>query len=329
MTVKQIRILSAADVDQCLEMSDAIQAMEAAFAQLSAGEAQVPLRTQLPVAAVEGTALFMPVYLPGNQRIALKTVTVFPRNPDRNLPLIHAMVQVLDGVTGAPLALMDGEVLTALRTGAAGGLATRLLAREDADTAAVIGAGVQGRTQLSAVCAVRPIRKAWVLDRSQDAAQSFAFEMSDRLGIPVEAANSPDVLSQARVICTATTSLEPVFQDHRISDGVHINAVGAYRPDMCEIPSETVQRARVIVDQVEGCRAEAGDLIQPIEAGIISSDHIKGELGEVVSGSLPGRQNPDQITLFKSVGNAVQDLAAASLVLDRAEARGLGTRVGI
>ena len=327
MTSSQLLILSAREVAACLDMTSAIEAMKGAFAQLSSHEAQVPLRTQMPIQEAHGTALFMPVYLPRNQQIGLKTVTVFEDNPQHNLPLIHAMVQILDATTGKPLAIMDGEVLTAIRTGAASGLATALLAHEDAHTVSIIGAGIQGRTQLEAVCAVRPITKAHVISRSLSSARAFAEQMSEKLSLEVSVTDPAKALPDSQVICTATTALTPVFEDGMIAPGTHINGVGAYRPDMCEVPPETVKRARVFVDQKAGCCAEAGDLIQPITAGIITEAHIIAELGQLVSDRQPGRLTREDITFFKSVGNAVQDLAVSTLVLEKAKKMGLGTFV--
>ena len=310
-----------------MDMPSAIGAMKGAFAQLSSRAATVPLRTQVPIPQAHGTALFMPVYLPENGYIGLKTVTVFDDNPQQNLPLIHAMVQVLDGATGRPLALMDGEVLTAMRTGAASGLATDLLAREDVHTVTIIGAGAQGRTQLAAVCAVRPVKTAHIISRTPESAREFAREMSETLSIEVLTSSMETALPASGVVCTATTASTPVFPDTLIAPGTHINGVGSYRPDMCEVPPETVKRSRVVVDHQEGCRAEAGDLIQPIETGVITPDHLEAELGEIVAGNKPGRKTPGEITFFKSVGNAVQDLAVAGLILEKARKTGLGTWV--
>jgi ornithine cyclodeaminase/alanine dehydrogenase-like protein (mu-crystallin family) len=243
--------------------------------------------------------------------------------------VIHALFLIMDGRDGRPLAVMDGEYLTALRTGAASGLATDLLAPRGARAVAVIGTGVQGRTQLEAVCSVRPIEQAYAIDLDQDKAEAFAREMSDRLAIPVTAAEEAWALPHCDVLCTATPATHPVFSDQLLRPGVHINAVGSYRPEMCEIPRETVARARVIVDARAACMAEAGDLIQPIEAGLIGENHIHAEIGEVAAGASEGRASEEQITLFKSVGNAVQDLAAASRALGRAEQLGLGIEVSL
>ena len=325
-----IRILSRQDVRQALPMYQAIEAVKRAFAQLSTGQANVPLRVALDVPRHNGVTLFMPGYLSADDQMAVKIVSVFNDNPSQGLPLIHALVIVVDATTGSPAAVMDGTYLTALRTGAASGAATDLLARPDAHTAAVFGAGAQGRTQLEAVCAVRPIHEAWVYDVAPRQAAAYAEEMSQRLSLPVRVAETPaQAVRQADVICTATTATSPVFADADVPPGTHVNAVGAYTPHMQEVPPETVLRARVVIDHRESSLAEAGDLLIPIEQGLMTEDHIYAELGEIAAESKPGRASPDEITLFKSVGVAVQDVAAAGAVLEAARELGLGTEVAL
>ncbi len=269
----------------------------------------------------------MPVYLPNIQKVGLKAVTVHQDNPHKGLPVIQAMVLVFDAPTGSPLALIDGEFITAMRTGAVSGLATKLLARENAKVVAIIGAGVQGATQLEAVCTVRDIAKAYIFDRKKERMDAFIKAMKEKLEIEIIAAESMDVLTKADVICTATTSMMPVFKDTEIGCGVHINSVGSYRADMCEIPPETIMRAKIVVDQMEACLSEAGDILQPIAQGLISKDHIYGELGEIVTGIKLAREDDSEITVFKSVGLAVQDLATADLVLTKSRKLGLGVEV--
>ncbi len=324
----KLRLLSADDVRRALPMAEAVEAIKAAFAQLSRGRATVPVRTPVQVPAHNGVTLFMPAYLADDDQMAVKIVSVFNDNPAQGLPLIHALVVVVDAATGRPVAAMDGTYLTALRTGAVSGAATDLLARPDARTAAILGAGAQGRTQLEAVCAVRPIERAWVFDVDKERASAYAAEMSARLSLPVHVAASPaEALRDADVVCTATTATAPVFADADLKPGVHINAIGAYTPEMQEIPAETVVRAKVVVDQREASMAEAGDLLIPMGQGLITADHIHAELGEIVTGLKPGRTSDDEVTLFKSVGVAVQDVAAAGRVLAAAERLGLGVQV--
>ncbi len=326
----RILILSHHDVRQALPMREAVEAMKRAFAQLSTGQAEVPLRVPVHVPRHNGLTLFMPAYLAADDQMAVKIVSVFNDNPARGLPLIHALVVVIDAQTGAPVAAIEGASLTALRTGAASGAATDLLARPDAAVAAVFGAGVQGRTQLEAVCAVRPIREAWVYDTDPQRAQAYAGEMGGQLGIPVHVAASPaEAVRRADVVCTATTSSTPVFDDADVRPGTHINAVGAYTPQMREVPTETVLRARVVIDHRTASLAEAGDLLIPIREGRMTEAHIWAELGEIAAGLKPGRMSPEEVTLFKSVGVAVQDVAAAAAIVDAARRQNLGVEVAL
>ncbi|MHC4250302.1 MAG: ornithine cyclodeaminase family protein [Planctomycetota bacterium] len=328
MSRHTIRFLSADEVRKALPMSEAVEVMKQAFAELSAGRATLPARTHIGIEDPPGDVLFMPSYMPGLARVGLKTVTLFPGNREKGLPFINALVCVFDAETGRAVAVMDGASLTAIRTGAASGAATDLMARPDAKTVAVFGAGVQARTQLAAICAVRQIAEARVFDISAEAREAFAGEMSRELGLAVRGVgSSAEALAGADVVATATTSTTPVFADADLAPGAHVNAVGSYKPHVSEVPPETVKRAYVVVDQVEAALEEAGDLIGPMEQGLITRDHIRAELGEVVSGAKPGRPSPEAVTFFKSVGVAVQDLAAACRALANAERLSLGSEV--
>ncbi|MFO3795874.1 MAG: ornithine cyclodeaminase family protein [Anaerolineales bacterium] len=322
-------ILTAQDVRQALPMQEAIEAMKQAYAAFSAGEAEVPLRTRLPVAPHDALVLFMPAYVRSghDEALAVKVVSLFPENPKNNLAYIQAAVLVLEAQSGRAQALLEGATLTAIRTGAAGGAAIDLLARPESQTLAIFGAGVQGRTQLEAACTVRPIQTVWVYDPNPQRARAFVSEMAGRGPIPhdLRIAETPSqAVQQADIICTATTSSTPVFNDVDIKPGTHISAVGSYTPQMQEIPAETVARSRVFVDSRQAVLAEAGDLIQPIRQGIFGEEHIYAELGEIVLGRKHGRLSPDEITFFKSVGLAVQDALAAQVAIKNAQKMGLG-----
>ncbi len=327
----KIRVLSREDLRRALPMSEAIEAVKEAYVQLSTGQATMPLRTPLDITRYEGLVLLMPAYLMGSDELGLKVVSVFPHNTSRGLPIIHALVALFEAATGRPQAVMDGTYLTALRTGAASGAATDLLARHDAQVAAILGAGVQGRTQLEAICHVRDIVKVKVYDLVPQKAEEYVTEMRER-GHPIPkditTARSPrEAVDGADIICTATTSTSPVFVDGDLKVGVHINGIGSYTPEMQEIDEETVQTAKVVVDSREACWAEAGDLIVPLQKGLIDREHIYAELGEIIADARPGRTTPKEITFFKSVGIAVQDVATASRALQAAERMGLGVEV--
>jgi alanine dehydrogenase len=333
-------ILNAEDVRRALPMTQVVEAMKRAFAALSAGQAEVPLRARLPVPPYQAVSLFMPAFVDAgtnehqDQALAVKVASIYPHNPERGLPLIFAAVLVLEPDTGRVMAMLEGSSLTAIRTGAAAGAATDLLAREDCRVAAIFGAGAQGRTQLEAICAVRSIQTAYIYDPDPQRLQKFIHEMEKNIAIRtnLRAANDPiEAVAQADILCTATTSTTPVFPDSALKPGVHINGMGSYTPEMAEIPAETVARARTVVDSRLSALAEAGDLIQPIRRGLISEqDTLAGaisELGEIVLGRRPGRESPTQITFFKSVGNAVQDAVAAQVALQNAIRQGLGQQI--
>lgn len=321
-----LRVLSGKQIRQAVKMKEIINAMEVAFTELSAGRAEMPIRSHIEIEEPSGTALFMPSYLAPMAKIGVKTVTLFDDNRNNGLPFIQGMVCLFDGKNGTPLAVLDGMTITALRTGAVSGLATRYLAREDAKICTVFGAGVQGRTQLEAVCAERAVKTAYVIDPFATAAESFSREMSELLGIEVIAGQDQKMaVAEADIICCATISETPVFADQDLREGVHINAVGSYKPHVQEVPEEMVLRSRLYVDHRESALEETGDLIIPLEKGLFTEEHIIAEIGELAAGSAPGRTSGSEITFFKSVGVAVQDLAAAAVALRKSEELGLGT----
>jgi ornithine cyclodeaminase len=325
-------VLSATDVKRALPMIAAIEGMKQAFAALSDGRAEVPLRTHLPIKAHDGVSLVMSALVDDGQKqsLAVKVVSLFEHNARRGLPRIQAAVLALEVETGRPVALLEGATLTAIRTGAASGAATELLAGPQSRTVAIFGAGVQARTQLEAVCTVRLIETVWICDPETAAVEALIAEMAGQGPIPPDvrpAADPQQAVADADIICTATTSATPVFSDTDLKPGVHINAVGSYQPGVQEIPAETVARALLVVDSREAALAETGDLIQPIRQGLIGPEHVYAELGELVLGRKTGRDSTDQITLFKAVGVAVQDAVAARLALQEAGNLGLGQQV--
>jgi alanine dehydrogenase len=327
-------ILNAAEVHQALPMPEAIAAMKQAFAALSDGRAIVPHRAHLPIARNAGVSLIMPAYVddadPRGQALAVKVVSLFDHNQQNGLARIQAAVLVIEPHTGRTLALLEGGTLTAIRTAAASGAATDLLARRESRTLALFGAGVQARAHVAAMCAVRPIDTIFVYSRTPAKVQALIDAFADRPGVARRfvAATSPrQALEQADIVCATTTSRDPIFDDAELPAGVHINAVGSYTPHVREIPPETVARALVVVDSRAAAWEEAGDLIQPLEAGLIDHAHIHAELGELVLGRQPGRIHNDTTTFFKSVGIAVQDAVASRFALENARRMGLGTDI--
>ncbi|NHJ46215.1 MAG: hypothetical protein FK733_00370 [Asgard group archaeon] len=327
MSKTTIRFFSADEIKQILPMNEAIEIMKEAFIQITKNQAIIPPRIHLSVPEHKGDSLIMPIYMPSNNRIGLKLITLFDENQIKGLPLIHALILIFDATNGKPLAIMDGSYLTALRTGAGSGLATELLSRKNSEVAAIFGAGKQGQTQLEAICAVRDIKEVIIFDPNKERAKDFITEMTEQLKIDARIANSTDELNDADIICTATNSYEPVFSDKNLKTGVHINAIGSYKPQVREIPSKTITRAKVVVDHRESSLTEAGDLIIPMKQGLISKEHIHAELGEILLKSKSSRETSNEITVFKSVGNAIQDLVTANHVLLKAEKINIGSEI--
>jgi alanine dehydrogenase len=321
-------LLSAADVQKALSMEDAIKLVERGFVEFGEGGVDMPQRPVIFVPQNDGLAGFMPAYIRGIGALAIKTVTAFKGNPKKGMPTIYGTVALLDDKTGVPLSIMDGGYLTAVRTGAASGVATKYLARKGARVAAIFGAGAQGRTQLQAICTVRDIEEVRVFDIDPKAAEKFAKEMSGRAPIPdkIEVVGSPKAaLAGADVVATATISPTPIFDGDDVGPGAHINGVGSHAPKVRELDTRTIVRSKIVCDSVEACLVEAGDLLIPIEEGALKKSDIYGGLAEVISGELPGRESEEEITLFKSVGLAFQDAATALETYHKAQAMGLGT----
>jgi ornithine cyclodeaminase len=304
-------------------MPAAVAAMKAAYAALATGQADVPLRTALAVPAAEALALFMPAYLPG-AGLGAKIVSVFPHNAQHGLPSINGLVVVLDPATGQPSALCDGAFLTAWRTAAGAAAGVDLLARPQARVGALLGCGATGSTLVEAMDSVRPLEIIRIFARTPQRVADFIARKQPLVRARLEAAASADAaVAGADVICTTTPSPVPLFDGHRLKPGAHVSAVGSYTLEMQEVDAETVRRARIFIDSLGPALAEAGDLVIPLRAGLTRSEDWT-ELGAVAAGLKPGRQRDDEITFFKSVGNAAQDIAAAAAALAEARRLGLG-----
>ncbi|NOX62316.1 MAG: ornithine cyclodeaminase [Chloroflexi bacterium] len=323
----KLRILSANDVRAALPIEQAIEAMRVAFREIASGGAHIPLRTSLRTGA--GVTLFMPGYLETSGGLAQKIVSVYNENPSRGLPAISGLVIVLDPRTGSPLAVLEGGALTAIRTGAAAGLATDLLARPNSHVLAQFGAGGMAYDHVAAVVAVRPIEEVRIVSRSGQSCKRLAQRLRAEGINAFSVQDAAEAVREADIITCVTPAGQALFRDEDVKSGAHINLMGAYTPDMQEAPAETVARAHVFIDQLEAALAEAGDLLKPLAEGRIERSHFQRTLGDLLLGRVPGRSSNEEITLFKSVGLAAQDVAAAARALTYAEAKGLGEIVAL
>lgn len=323
-------ILNSSDVRTALPMGAAINAVKEGYAALSGGDTVMPLRGQLPVSPHDGVILSMPAFVNAqDEALAIKLVSVFPKNKHIKLPIIHAAVMVYDSNTGKPLAILEGGMLTAIRTGAATGASTEILSRKNSKIAAIFGAGVQGRTQLEAVCSARTIETAWVYDLDADLVNTFIEELAGQRGMPhdLRTATSPEeAIRDADIICTATTSKQPVYPTEAIKKGTHISGVGSFTLEMIENPLEMVGKANIFIDSHEAILEEAGEIVAAINQNLIAPNDLT-ELGMVITGKAPGRSSDEEITFFKSVGIAVQDAMTAKVALENARMLGLGQEV--
>ena len=311
-------LLSDKDVERILSMEECIGVVEEAFRNLGLGNAVMPLRTIIPIEEFNGAVLIMPSYIKGLNALATKIVTFYPDNVRLKLPVVNAYVIVNNPKTGVVEAVIEANHLTAMRTGAVSGVATKYLAREDSRILAIIGCGVQARTQLWAVATVRSIEKVNVYDVDEGRKEEFAREMRRKLQIEViPTGSAEEAVREADIVVTATTSSSPVISYEWIKPGTHINAIGAFRPDMREIDSKTILNAKVVVDLKEAALKEAGDIIIPIQEGLISVNHIYAELSDLVLKKKPGRTSNSEITVFKSVGLAIQDSSVANHILNK------------
>ena len=329
----KIKVFRADDIDQALSMSEAIEVVKDAFVQLSSQRAQSPVRTLLNLRNEGEVALTMPAFLGETPALGTKIITVLPRNPSRGLSAVQALVVLFDATTGGPSAILEGTHLTRLRTGAATGAATQVFSRRDAEKLALFGAGGQAFFQVQGVWAARKVVRTLIFDLLPERVDSLIARLKKTpRGQEVEilkALSPEEALEGADIVVTATSSRLPVFPGKALGAGVHVNAIGAFTPEMQEVDEETILRSRIFVDSVAACLEEAGDLIIPLKKGLIGRADIQAELGEVIAGKKTGRRDKQEITYFKSVGNAVQDISVAQAVFQRASAKGLGQEVGL
>ena len=322
-------ILTRQDVMTVLNMKDCIKVVEQAFLESNKGTAVLPLRTA--ITPTNGLSLYMPAYLKKMGALACKIVTVYKDNPKKqNLPTTIGKVLLQNPESGEVICIMDGGYLTAVRTGAASGVATKYLARDDGtQVAGIFGAGVQAQMQLVAMCEVRNISKAIVYDVSDEVVNKYIDQLSKKLDIEIVHATNTDEVLKADIICTATSSPTPIFDGTKVKTGIHINGIGSHTPNTRELGTEIIKRSKFIGDSKEACLKEAGDFIIPLNDGDIDESHFYADLGEIVAGVKPGREYQNEITIFKSNGLAIQDAATAKLIYDKAIEAGIGQNIDL
>lgn len=323
-------LLSKNDIKRVFSMNDAIKADKDAFRMFSEGKSVVPLRMQIPVPKYDGTFLFMPAYIEDMDCASLKVVNIFPKNIDMGIPSAPAQVMLIDGRTGVINAILDGTYLTQIRTGGASGAAFDILARKDAQKGALIGTGGQAAAQIEGMIAARKLEQVKVYDLNYERTKIFAENMQEELksyGTRIVAAKSSDeAIEDADLIITVTTSSKPVFDGRKVKKGATLSCVGSYQPHMQEMDPVILQRAdKVYFDSQEAVLSEAGDILIPLKEGMINKANFKGDIGDVISGKIIGRENDDEIIVFKTVGIGTQDLVTAKYVYDRAVEKSVGT----
>ena len=302
---------------QILEMvsiKEAIHAMKSAFIHLSNGIARIPPRLNFDFPDKNATSLVMPAYAIGNPYYCVKIVSINYSNPKKGLPLIHSVIQVFNAFQGNQIATFDGESITAIRTAAASGLATNLMAKKDASICTIFGTGVQAAFHMKAIMEIRNIEKFIIFSRDKGTAAKFCDLHNKNIKCEI---GSKKTLKESDIICTTTPSKIPLIEFESIRSGCHLNVIGSHQPMMREVSSDIIINSKIIVDQLKTCRKEAGDLIIPMKEGMWSFENVHGELGMVVNGTIPGRESENEITLFKSVGNAIQDLAMINLIMKK------------
>ena len=332
----EILVLKESDISSIITMSDIISADKEALSIYSNNLSNIPLRTNIDVPEFKGQCLFMSGYAAPAKALGVKIVSVYPNNINKNLTSVPATMVLVNAETGIVNALIDGTYLTRLRTGAISGLATEILSRKNSKIFALFGTGGQAVTQLEAVLTVRNIELVKVYDVMNERAVDFAKKMSEKFSKKfnnvkiISVKSSDEAVEDADIITTVTTSKKPVFNANKVKKNVHINGVGSYTPDMCEVPEEILVKAnKIYVDTKDGAINESGDLIQPIKKGTIKVEKINGELGEVINGKIKGRESDEEMTFFKTTGSAVLDLVAAQKIYELAKKNNIGNVIDL
>ena len=321
-------ILSETQVQGLIDIDELITALERAHIQYSTGKAVMPVRLVVPLPQIDGRITSMPGFLNEDKALGMKVVTYFQENPKQNLPSILATIMLFNAETGKMIAVMDGGYITAIRTACASAMASKVLSNPTASVLGVLGAGVQAKAHIRALCRVRKLDRIKIYSPSGTSAASVREELESQIGAVIEVARSAEeTVRGSDLIVTATTAKDPIVTAAWLKPGAHINAVGSHRPDSRELDGATLARAKVFVDSRDAIMAECGDVLLALDEKSITPDHVRTEIGEVLARTKPGRSKTDEVTLYKSVGIAIQDVAAALLVYHKALAKNVGTHV--
>lgn len=323
-------VLSEKEVRGLLEVEELIQVLEQAHIQFSTGKAVMPVRQVVPLPQIKGRITSMPAYLSKSNALGMKVVTYFPENPKQGMPIILGTVSLYDPRSGKTLAVMEGSYITAIRTACVSAVATKALANPETPLLGILGAGVQARAHIRALSKARRISAVRIYSPSGKSALKVKQELEPECGVEIDPVDSAEkAVRGSDLLVTVTTANEPIVQADWLKPGVHINAVGSHRPDLREIDGATFKRARVVVDSREAIMAECGDILLAIKEGAITENHIYAEIGEILAGKKPGRTAANEITVYKAVGIAIQDVATARLVYQKALERTVGTTVDL
>ena len=323
-------VLSEEQVQNLIDIEELIAALEQAHIQYSTGKAVMPVRLVVPLPQIQGRITSMPGYLDEDKALGSKVVTYFQNNPKQNLPAILATIMLFSAATGKMIAVMDGSYITAIRTACASAMATKALASPETPVLGILGAGVQARAHIQALCRVRKLSKVKLYSPSGTSATNIKRELESDIGVAIDVTrNAEETVRDSDMVVIATTAEQPIIKSEWLKPGAHINAVGAHRPDSREIDGPTVARSKVVVDSREAIMAECGDILLAIKEKIITENHVHGEIGEVLAGTRSGRSSASEVTLYKSVGIAIQDVAAAQLVYRKALELKVGTNVEV
>jgi alanine dehydrogenase len=323
-------VLSEKQVQGLIDIEELIEVLEEAHIQYSAGKAVMPVRLVVPLPQIQGRITSMPGYLTEDKALGMKVVTYFQDNPKKALPPILATLLLFSAETGKIIAVMDGSTITAIRTACASAMATKALANRVTPVLGILGAGVQARAHIHALCRVRKVSTIKIYSPSGSSSAAVKNELEPEIGVRIDVAKNPEeTVRDSDLLVTVTTAKEPIFKPEWLKSGAHINAVGSHRPDSREIDGPTLALSKVVVDSRDAIMAECGDILLAIKEKIITENHIHGEIGEVLAGKKPGRDSASETTLYKSVGIAIQDVATAHLVYRKAVERKVGTDIEI